>query len=185
MRPKLIALVVAASTIVAMLYLSPAAPTTAGSTRSSTLAPSTFAASGVVSLREAKPHLRALDARPIRSTASAPSRAAPARAPTIQRSTTPPQPPSGGGYHGSLEALVCSYHWSCAVATCIVSRESRWDTRAYNHFSGAAGLWQWLPAWYHRYGFDPFSPTQATAFAWHRYQQSGWSDWHSSHHPCY
>lgn len=92
--------------------------------------------------------------------------------------------PYSGGSGGSLRALVCSYSWSCAVATCIVSRESGWNPRAYNSSSGAAGLWQWLPGWY-RGHFDPFNPTAATAFAWVRYNQSGWSDWHSDQNPCY
>lgn len=99
----------------------------------------------------------------------------------VHHSTAPPPPVH---YGGSLQAIVCSFHWSCGIASCIIGRESGWNTHAYNPSSGAAGLWQWLPSWY-RGNFDPFNPVAATQFAWHRYLQSGWSDWHSDQHPCY
>lgn len=138
-------------------------------------------ASGVTSDLGAKPSPRAPHVRRV-TIAKERSRSAPAPVP-IQHSTQP-QPPTGDGYTGSVARVVCAYHWSCGVALCIVERESGGDPRAYNPSSGAAGWWQWLPDWY-RGHFDPFDPIAATAFAWHRYQEAGWQDWHSDRNPCY
>lgn len=133
---------------------------------------------GVTSALEARLPPRASAVKPVR-TVKVERPAAPAHAPPRT-----PTPPSTGGYHGSLRALVCSYRWSCAVAVCIVSRESGWNPRAYNGSSGAAGLWQFLP-FHYRGRFDPFDPVAATRYAYALYRSVGWSPWHSGRHPCY
>jgi hypothetical protein len=88
-----------------------------------------------------------------------------------------------GGFGGSLHGMVCSFAWSCAIASCVVGRESGWNPRAVNPRSGSAGLFQLMPFWW-RGKFDPFNPYLNARFAYGLYRQSGWSPWAGGHYGC-
>jgi soluble lytic murein transglycosylase-like protein len=63
----------------------------------------------------------------------------------------------------------------------IIMRESSGRERALNSSSGAAGLLQFMPPWYHgQWGypaFDPFNPEANLAAGVWVWKRSGWSPW--------
>lgn len=128
---------------------------------------------GVTSDLGAKPFPRAPHVRRV-TIAKERSRSAPAH--VLKPPSTSPPPVHTGGSYGSLHAMVCSFGWSCATATCIVSRESGWNPRARNPSSGAAGLMQLMP--FHWLGkFDPYDPYLNVRYSYGLYRQVGWSPW--------
>jgi hypothetical protein len=94
-------------------------------------------------------------------------------------------PPQHYG-HGSLQAMVCSFNWSCSIASCIVGRESGWNPYATNRYSGAAGLFQLMPSHW-RGKFDPYNPYLNASYAYHDlYLPShSWSAWAGGQYSCF
>ena len=83
--------------------------------------------------------------------------------------------------------MVCSFAWSCSVATCIIGRESGWNTHAVNRNSGAAGLMQELPWWWNGtrlWHYDPFNAYQNVYHGWLMYRKVGWSPWNGGQYSC-
>jgi membrane-bound lytic murein transglycosylase B len=72
------------------------------------------------------------------------------------------------------------YHQSLSQAYYIAHRESRYDYRATNSSSGAAGLYQFMPrTWastpYHKH--SPYSPRWAALAAMWMWKHGGYSHW--------
>lgn len=63
----------------------------------------------------------------------------------------------------------------------IINRESRGNPNALNESSGAAGLLQFMPQWYHGMWrlppFDPFNPRTNLRMGLRLHKMQGWSPW--------
>lgn len=63
----------------------------------------------------------------------------------------------------------------------VVFRESRWNPRADNPYSSAAGLPQFLSSWYNgRWHFDPYAPIlslRVMVYVWNRPSLGGPANW--------
>jgi len=75
---------------------------------------------------------------------------------------------------------VCSYNWSCTIASCIVGRESGWSPTALNP-SGAAGLFQLMAYPDLAHAFDP---VWNVATAYTLYTERQWEPWAGGSYSC-
>ena len=125
-------------------------------------------------------------------TTSVPTSPTPPPSPS-QSSSPSPDPtgggqPSGGGApppENQIDALIYSI-WGNgdvgATAECIADHESGDDPSARNRSSGAAGLFQLMPALWdgnNAYGwkFDPYGARENATHAYLLWRQSGWAPW--------